>query len=136
MGIDDYAHNPSKIRAVLAAARSRYPDREIWAVWQPHTYSRTQTFLDQYAESFHNADHILVSEIYAAREQPVPGINGAMTAQAIHHADARFVPTFQAALDMLVQEVHAPAVILLMSAGDGNQIGRDYLNSTVKISTT
>jgi UDP-N-acetylmuramate-alanine ligase len=66
--IDDYAHHPTEIRATLAAARSRYPGREIWAVWQPHTYSRTRTLLSDFAASFADADHVLVTEVFPARE--------------------------------------------------------------------
>lgn len=128
--IDDYAHNPAKIRAVLEAARSRYPDRHIWAIWQPHTYSRTQTFMSQYAGAFTHADHVLVTEIYAAREQAVnfPGITGAATAAAVQHSDARFVPSFDVAVQTLLAEVTPPAAVVLMSAGDGNRIGYEFLN--------
>lgn len=125
--IDDYGHNPSKIRATLAAARARYPDRDLWAVWQPHTFSRTQTFLPQYAEAFAEADHVLVAEIYAAREAPVPGVTGAATAAALRHPDARFTPSFAAAVDTLAREARPPAAVVLLSAGDANRIGPDLL---------
>jgi len=126
--IDDYGHNPAKIRATLAAARARYPDRDLWAVWQPHTYSRTQTFLAQYAEAFADADHVLVTEIYAAREAPVPGVDGAAVAAALHHADARFTPSFAAAVGTLADEARSPAAVVLLSAGDANRIGPDLLS--------
>lgn len=125
--IDDYGHNPAKIRATLAAARARYPDRDLWAVWQPHTYSRTQTFLAQYAEAFGEADHVLVTEIYAAREAPVPGVDGAAVAAALRHADARFTPSFGAAVGTLADEARPPAVVVLLTAGDANRIGPDLL---------
>lgn len=125
--VDDYAHNPSKIRAALQAARGRYPDREIWAVWQPHTFSRTQTFLDKYATAFSAADHVLVTEIYASREQPVAGVTGATTAAAIQHPDARFAPDFEHALDILLREAQSPGAIIVMSAGDANWIGHEFL---------
>ncbi|MBL8148078.1 MAG: UDP-N-acetylmuramate--L-alanine ligase [Anaerolineae bacterium] len=121
--IDDYGHNPAKIRATLAAARARYPERDIWAVWQPHTFSRTQTFLAQYAEAFEDADHVLVAEIYAAREAPVPAVTGAAVAAALHHPDARFTPSFAAAVDSLANEAQPPAAVVLLSAGDANRIG-------------
>jgi UDP-N-acetylmuramate--alanine ligase len=121
--IDDYGHNPSKIRAALAAARVRYPGRDLWAVWQPHTFSRTQAFLEHYADSFGDADHVLVTEIYAAREAPVPGVNGASTAAALQHPDARFTPSFEAAVATLAAEARPPAVVMLLSAGDANRIG-------------
>jgi UDP-N-acetylmuramate--alanine ligase len=121
--VDDYGHNPAKIRATLAAARARYPHRDLWAVWQPHTFSRTQTFLDAYADSFNDADHVLVTEIYAAREAPVPGVTGATTAAALRHPDARFTPSFAAAVETLATEAKRPAAVVLLSAGDANQIG-------------
>ena len=67
--IDDYAHHPAKIQATLAAARNRYPSRRIVAVWQPHTYSRTKALEAEFIASFHNADLVIVSEIYASREK-------------------------------------------------------------------
>jgi len=130
--IDDYGHNPAKIRATLAAARARYPDRDIWAVWQPHTFSRTQTFLAQYAEAFGDADHVLVTEIYAAREAPVPGVTGAAVAAALRHADARFTPSFAAAVETLTNEVQPPAAVVLLSAGDANRIGPALLARLVR----
>jgi UDP-N-acetylmuramate--alanine ligase len=126
--IDDYAHHPAKIRATLQAARARYADRAIWAVWQPHTYSRTEALIDDFAAAFGNADYVLVTEIYAAREQAGPGtITGAQTAARLAHPRVTFMPTFQAAADHLVANVQAPAAIVLMSAGDADQIGLDYL---------
>lgn len=125
--IDDYGHNPSKIRAALAAARVRFAGHDLWAVWQPHTFSRTQIFLEQYAESFSDADHVLVTEIYAARETPVPGVSGAATAAALRHNDARFAPSFSHAVDTLAAETRAPAVVMLLSAGDANRIGPELL---------
>jgi UDP-N-acetylmuramate--alanine ligase len=66
--IDDYAHHPTEIRATLAGAKARYPNRRIWAVWQPHTYSRTQTLFFEFSRAFDDADEVLVTEIYASRE--------------------------------------------------------------------
>ena len=129
--IDDYAHHPTKIRATLEAARSRYPDRQIWAVWQPHTYSRTQALMGDFLSAFKDADHVLITEIYAAREQPIPGVNAAEIAARI--ANARFTATFDEAVAVLDMEVKAPAVIIIMSAGDAPQIGAAYLKRKQKI---
>ncbi len=123
--IDDYAHNPTKIQAALQASRARYPDREIWAIWQPHTYSRTQTLNHLYLQSFADADHVIVTDIYAAREQPIEGVSAAIFVEALQHPDARYAPSFDAALEMLDQ-VQPPAVILVMSAGDATQITDRY----------
>ena len=75
--IDDYAHHPTEIRATLAAARHAYPDRRIVAVFQPHLPSRTQDFKEQFAESFGDADFVVLTDIYLAREQPIEGVTGA-----------------------------------------------------------
>jgi UDP-N-acetylmuramate--alanine ligase len=123
--IDDYAHHPAKIRATLQAARSRYPDRAIWAVWQPHTYSRTQALWDDFTTAFADADHVLVTDIYAAREQPIIGVSAVDLAALI--PNARFTPTFAEAVDVLDAEVEAPAAVIVMSAGDAPQIGAEFL---------
>lgn len=127
--IDDYAHNPAKIRAVLEAARSRYPERALWAVWQPHTFSRTRAFLSDYARAFGAADHVLVTEIYAAREQAeaFPGVNGASTAAALQHPHAQFVAQFSEAVAQIAAHPARPAAVVVMSAGDADQIGRMLL---------
>jgi len=129
--VDDYAHHPLKIRAALQAARSRYPDHAIWAVWQPHTYSRTQALWDDIARCFIDADHVLVTPIYAAREAAIPGIDGESITHMIaaNHADARYIETFEATTSLLRREAASPAVILIMSAGDAPQIGRMFLDA-------
>lgn len=124
--IDDYAHNPMSIRAVLDAARQRYPGRTIWAVWQPHTYSRTQALFEDFLTAFAAADHVLITDIYAAREQPLPGVSSAALVAAMQHPDARHTATFDDAAAALRDGVRAPAVVLIMSAGDAPQIGIAY----------
>jgi UDP-N-acetylmuramate--alanine ligase len=123
--IDDYAHHPTKIRATLQAARSRYPNREIWAVWQPHTYSRTQALRENYLTAFADADHVLITDIYAAREMPIPGVSAAEIAGEI--SNARYTATFAEAVEVLLAEVKPPAAVIVMSAGDATQIGGEYL---------
>jgi UDP-N-acetylmuramate--alanine ligase len=125
--IDDYAHHPTAIRATIEAARERYPDRELWAVWQPHTYSRTQTLMDDYLTAFDAAHHVVVTDIYAAREQPVPGVTSAALVAHFNHPDAAHTPTLEDAANLLDERVNAPAVILIMSAGDAPKIGVEFL---------
>ncbi|MBI5669944.1 MAG: UDP-N-acetylmuramate--L-alanine ligase [Chloroflexi bacterium] len=125
--IDDYAHNPMSIRAVLDAARQRYPERAIWAVWQPHTFSRTQALWDDFVKAFAQADHVLVTDIYAAREQRIPGVTSAAIVAAMQHPDARHTPAFADAVAALREGVTAPAAIIIMSAGDAPQIGVEYV---------
>ncbi len=125
--IDDYAHHPTAIRVTLATARQRYPQHDLWAVWQPHTYSRTQRLYEGFLASFANADHVLITDIFAARETPNEGLTSADLAQMMKHPDVRHTPSLEDAVNVLSQEVRPPAVILIMSAGDGPQIGIDYL---------
>ncbi len=127
--IDDYAHHPSEVRATLAAARQRYPESEIWAVFQPHTYSRTAAFADQLASAFEQADHVIVTEIYAAREQPDPEVTGEWLAGQLANPDVRFVPTLDGVLEQLRGKVGADSVVLTLSAGDADRVGRELLAS-------
>ena len=125
--IDDYAHHPTAIRATLEAARGRFPGHQVWAVWQPHTYSRTKALWNAYATAFGDADHVLVTPIYAAREQPVDGVDSAWLVRDMPHLDARYVASLDAATELLLADVQAPAVIVIMSAGDAPKIGEHYL---------
>ena len=70
-------------------------------MWQPHTYSRTQALRDDFLAAFKDADHVLITEIYAAREQPIDGVNAADLAAQMDHPDARFTPTFEEAVETL-----------------------------------
>ena len=130
--IDDYAHHPTAIKASLAAARARYPHYALWAVWQPHTYSRTQMLFDDYITAFNDADHVLVTDIYAAREQPMPGMDSSVVVGAMQHRDVRYTPSLEDASAVLLRDVTAPAVILIMSAGDAPSIGVEYLENKGK----
>jgi len=125
--VDDYAHNPMSIKAVIEAAKQRYPERAVWAVWQPHTYSRTQGLFDQFVMAFGEADHVLITDIYAAREAPIEGVSSAAVVKAMKHLDVRHTPTFADAVAVLHNAVKAPAVIVIMSAGDAPDIGVQYL---------
>jgi UDP-N-acetylmuramate--alanine ligase len=125
--IDDYAHHPSEIRATLQAARQRYPQADIWAVFQPHTYSRTRTLLDGFARAFGDADHVLVTEIFAAREHPDGVTSGKGLVQAMDHADARFVSELDQAIGVLSAEVKPGSVVVTLSAGDANRVGKELL---------
>ncbi|MCU0495906.1 MAG: UDP-N-acetylmuramate--L-alanine ligase [Anaerolineae bacterium] len=127
--IDDYAHHPTAIRATLQGARSRYPNHQLCAVWQPHTYSRTEQLLDDYATAFNDADQVIVTEIYAAREvSPANGFNGSQVAQRLQHPRTYFAASFDQAVDQLVRSLARPAVIVIMSAGDAPQIGELLFN--------
>lgn len=120
--VDDYAHHPTKIRAALAAARARYPERPIWAVFQPHTYSRTRALWGEFVECLGQADHVIVLDVYPARETDSLGVDPDALAAQIARADARYIRDLKAAVAYLRSHVEPNAVVLSLSAGDGNQV--------------
>ena len=122
----DYAHHPTEIRVNLAAARQRYPQRRIWAIWQPHTYSRTQALFDAFIQSFQHADRVVVTEIYAARESN-PGISAARIVAEMKQPPTWFAPTLEDAVIFLLDELQSGDVVLILSAGDADQIGLKLL---------
>ena len=102
--VDDYAHHPSAIQAALAAARNRFPGRRLVIVFQPHLFSRTRDFSEAFGEALAGADVVWVTEIYPAREDPIPGVTGVLVAQAALDSGAPNV-SFHAALEELPGEM-------------------------------
>jgi UDP-N-acetylmuramate--alanine ligase len=135
--VDDYGHHPTEIQATLAAARSRFAGRPIWAVWQPHTYSRTRALLDRFARAFADADHVLVTEVYPAREAPPKdGFGGQQAAQVLQHSDVRFAPNLEDARRELLAHLRSGDVLLVFSAGDADQLSGQVLAALQESSTT
>lgn len=127
--IDDYAHHPTEIRATLSAARRRYPGRRLWAVWQPHTYSRTRLLLDEFAGSFETADRVIVLDIYRSRERDTLGLDAPqVTARMQSHPYVRYVGALRAAADYILDRVRPGDVVLTLGAGDGNRVGEMVLD--------
>ena len=126
--IDDYAHHPTEIRATLMAARARYPTAHLWVVWQPHTYSRTRLLFKDFVSSFEQADHVLVTDIYAAREkQPEDGFSSRQIVAAMAYPDARYTPNNSQIAKDLADEMMPGDVLLVLSAGDADQISQQVL---------
>ncbi|MFW5708718.1 MAG: UDP-N-acetylmuramate--L-alanine ligase [Chloroflexota bacterium] len=125
--VDDYAHHPTAISTTIEAARAYYPDREIWAVWQPHMYSRTRELIGDYARAFSGADHVLVTSVYAAREAPLPGVTGEWASGYIQHDDVRYSGSLDETIALLRQQLKPNSVVLIMSAGDAPRIGAALL---------
>ena len=122
--IDDYAHHPTEIRATLAAARQRYPGRRLWAVWQPHTFSRTRLLLDEFAASFAQADRVIALDIYRSREADDKSLSAAAVVERMAHPAAVHVGERRAAADYILERVKPDDVILTLGAGDGDAVGR------------
>lgn len=130
--IDDYAHHPTEIKATLAAARQRYPGRRIWAVWQPHTYSRTKLLLDQFAGSFGEADRVVALDIYRSRETDTLGMNTAVVLDAMNHPQAIHIPKRADAAAYILDRIHPDDVVLTLGAGNGNVVGQWVLEGVQK----
>ena len=121
--IDDYAHHPTEIRATLSAARMRYPRSRLWVVWQPHTYSRTRLLLHDFIAAFEQADHVLVTEIYAAREKlPEDGFSAQQIVAEMTYPNAICIPDFSQAAKFLLDRLVPGDVLIVLSAGDADQI--------------
>lgn len=125
--VDDYAHHPTEIRATLAAARQRYPGRRLWAVWQPHTYSRTKMLLSEFATSFDDADRVVVLDIYRSREQDTLGIDSRVVVAQMAHEDAHYAGEHEAAATFISDRIRPGDVLLTLGAGDGDLVGRRVL---------
>lgn len=121
--IDDYAHHPTEIKATLAAAQTRFAGRPVWAVFQPHTFSRTQALLDDFVGAFSEADHVIIVDIFASREVDQGTIHSTDILQRMEHPDARYIGSLTAAADYLVNHLNPGAVLLTMGAGDGYKVG-------------
>jgi UDP-N-acetylmuramate--alanine ligase len=121
--IDDYAHHPTKIAATLSAARARFPGRRLWAVFQPHTYSRTRTLLQETAASFDDADQVIITDIYAAREIDDGSVSADDLAAASPHPHIRHISGLDVAARYLAAQVQPGDVVITLGAGDGYRIG-------------
>ncbi len=117
--VDDYAHNPVKVGAVLHAAREGWPDRRLIVLFQPHRFSRTRTTYAEYGGAFHAADEVIITEIYAADETPLPGVSAQLIVDEIaRQRPVHFRPTTEDALDLLESMVAPGDMVLTLGAGD------------------
>lgn len=127
---DDYAHHPTAIIETLKAARAKYPDRKIWAIFEPHTYSRTIATLEELAIAFNDADEVLLAEIYPAREKKTENsITGTQVVEAIdkHNKHVRLVADKEAALGLLKAELKPGDVVIVMAVGNFNLLAQDLM---------
>src|SRR5271157_3036453 len=124
--IDDYAHHPTEIKATLAAARTRYPHHRIWAVWQPHTYSRTRALFYEFTRAFKDADEVIVTEIYPSRE-PKQDFSSAEVVSAMPHPSVHFMASLEETTKYLLKHLRNKDVLLVLSAGDADQISANVL---------
>jgi len=117
--VDDYAHHPTEIAATIAAGRLGGWER-VWAVFQPHRYTRTADLAPDFGSPLASADHVVVTDVYAAGEAPLPGVSGRLVAQAVSAAggDVEYLPALADVTERLVPQLRAGDLVLLLGAGD------------------
>lgn len=126
---DDYGHHPTEVRTQLAAARSVVPaDGRLVVVFQPHLYSRTRMFATEFAAALGTADVAVLLDVYGAREDPEPGVSGAMIAELISGPQVVYEPSLGAAPRTLAGLVRPGDVVLTMGAGDVTMLGPRLLD--------
>ncbi len=119
--VDDYAHHPTEVAATLEAARSAFPGSRLWAVFQPHLYSRTRDQAEEFGRALLAADSAIVTDIYASREAALPGVSGRLVVDAAResgHRQVSFVDDWHDVPALLGAEAGAGDVILTLGAGD------------------
>lgn len=125
--VDDYAHHPTEVRAVLRAARQAFPDRRVVVVFQPHLYSRTEREGEAMGQALaEGADLVVVTDVYAAREEPIPGVTGEVVADAARAGgvEVLYQPDREA-LQRRVSQILKPGdALLTLGAGDVTLVGR------------
>lgn len=119
MVVDDYAHNPIKIAAVLRAARESWPGRRVLAVFQPHRYTRTQSTHQRFATAFADCDELIITEIYPADEEPIPGVSAELIVEAVRpHRPVTFISEPARVVDHLLPLLRPGDLVLTLGAGD------------------
>jgi UDP-N-acetylmuramate--alanine ligase len=127
--VDDYGHHPAEIRATLGAARALHPGRRVVA-FQPHRYTRTRDLWDEFATAFNDADVLILTEIYAAGEDKIPGLEVARLVEAIRahgHREAHFVPELDTALERLLALAQPGDLVITLGAGSISTLSRRLL---------
>jgi len=121
--IDDYAHHPTEVKATLRAAKNKSISK-VWCVFQPHTYSRTKSFLNEFAASFSDADKVILTDIYAAREPNTGDIDSSMLEEKIntYGKKAIYMPDFNKIVSFLRENAAPGDTIITMGAGDVSSI--------------
>jgi len=119
--IDDYAHHPTEVKATLKAAKGFYPNKKIWAIFQPHTFTRTQALLDDFGRAFNYADFVIVLDIYGSSREKIGKVHAKDLVKEIkkHKKDGvRYIATIEQADKYLKEYVKKNQVVLTMGAGD------------------
>jgi UDP-N-acetylmuramate--alanine ligase len=117
---DDYAHHPTAIRAAIKGVRERFSDAKILAVFESHTYSRTQSLMDEFASALASADEVIIAPIYPAREEPIAGVTHEVLAERtrVHNPHTHTTHSLQEAAEQAAELADSGDIILLLGAGE------------------
>ncbi|HAJ26905.1 MAG TPA: UDP-N-acetylmuramate--L-alanine ligase, partial [Syntrophus sp. (in: bacteria)] len=132
--VDDYGHHPTEIRATLAAARQVWKGRLI-VIFQPHRYTRTKALFQEFIEAFPDADILILTDIYAASEAPIPGVHAEILGAAIREHGSKevlYMAEFKDITDKLVAIAGPGDVIITQGAGTVWKIGEEYLQRAAR----
>ena len=127
---DDYAHHPEEIKATLAAFRELFPERNIVAVFHPHTFSRTKALLEEFAQSFDAADHVVVLDIYGSAREVAGGVSSAELVSLVnryHHDKAEHIPTIEDVIAYFKNSLGKDDLVVTLGAGDVWRVGKGIL---------
>ncbi|MFJ8813167.1 UDP-N-acetylmuramate--L-alanine ligase [Amycolatopsis thermoflava] len=124
---DDYAHHPTEVAAQLRAVRHAAGNGRVVVVFQPHLYSRTKLLAAEFAEALGLADEVVLLDVYGAREEPEPGVSGALIAEQITGAGVHYEPAFDRAVALAADLVKPGDLLVTMGAGDVTQLGPEIL---------
>jgi UDP-N-acetylmuramate--alanine ligase len=128
--VDDYAHHPTEIEATLAAVRDAYPARRLVALFQPHLFTRTRDFSAGFGRALARADVVWVTDVFPAREKPIPGVSGELVSDAARAAGAAEVhdhPSVDDVPDALARSLRRGDVLVTMGAGSVEAVGARVL---------
>lgn len=129
--VDDYGHHPTEVKATLAAAKIGSGGRHIVVLFQPHRYSRTHDLMEEFARSFNNADTLLITDIYAASEDPIEGVTAETLTEAIKrfgHKDVRYIGSLDNAAATLRDQVQEGDLVITLGAGTVSRVSEQLVN--------
>ncbi len=136
MVVDDYGHHPKEIDATLSALRSAVKKRKLWVLFQPHRYTRTKDLFEDFAKAFGEADEVVITEIYAASEEPIRGVSGKALADAVKKKQGgrgvAFVPRVDAIAEAVLPRLQKGDVVLTLGAGDIWKAGKELARRWIK----
>jgi len=128
--LDDYGHHPTEIMATLSAAKECWPDRRLVVVFQPHRFTRTRDLYDKFVISFNQADSLIISPLYRAGEEPIPGVDSRTLYQGIRnhgHRAVTYCDSTEDTISELLDQIRPGDIVLTLGAGDIHLVGTDLL---------